>query len=59
MTVWYSAAYETPEGRICALGQENVIREYAEAEAARYRSPEDTTEIFVAYRDIPDWRRAE
>ena len=58
-TRWYAAAYEADNGNIIPIAPPNVVAEYAEQDADRMRSPEDTTEIFVAYRDMPGWKRLE
>lgn len=57
----YVVAYEADNGNVCLIRTPNtptVLREYAEVDAQEVRSPEDQTEVFVAYRDTPAWRRA-
>jgi hypothetical protein len=53
----YVAAYRADNGNVCAIGKPpTVIREDAEQDAEAMRSPEDQTEVFVAYRDLPEWK---
>jgi hypothetical protein len=58
----YVVAYRADNGNVCAIRTPNtptVLREYAEKDAEAVRSPEDQTEVFVAYRDLPEWRRVD
>lgn len=55
----YAVAWRADNGNVCTIRTPNtptVLREYAEKDAEAMRSPEDETEIFVAYRDMPDWQ---
>lgn len=54
---WYVPAYQASNGNIIPCGQRTVSQEYAEKEADEIRSPEDEAEVFVAFRDEPDWMR--
>ncbi len=54
---WFSPAYVAPTGVIQILGSTTVLLAGAQREAASYRSGDDQTEIFVAYRYEPRWRR--
>ncbi|MBB3752647.1 hypothetical protein FHT44_005159 [Mycolicibacterium sp. BK634] len=62
MRRWYSPAYRTEIGPygylIHPLGSETVILEHADREAAAYRAQQtpDEPQIFVAFRDIPEWQ---
>jgi len=56
----YVVAYIAPSGAICPIITKNtptVLREYAFKDAEAVRSDDDLTEVFVAYRDIPQWQR--
>lgn len=55
----YVPAYRAPNGYIIGIGEITGWREGAEREAERIRSPEDEAEVFVAYRDLPNWQVAE
>jgi hypothetical protein len=51
----YVAAYRAENGNVIAMTPPNCVRRFAEADAESMRSPEDQTEVFVAYQDVPDW----
>ena len=55
----YVPAYYAPNGTIIGIGGISGWREGAERDAKELRSPGDEVEVFVAYRDLPDWQRAE
>lgn len=55
----YSPAYRAENGNVIPIGSSTVVREHAERDAEAMRSPEDTTEVFVAYREVPVWQRAQ
>lgn len=55
---WYIPAYQADNGNVIPFGSPNAVREYAEVEAEALREP-GGVEIFVACRDVPDWKRAE
>lgn len=52
----YAAAYRAQNGNVIPIAPPNFVRKYAEEDAEKMRSPEDETEVFVAYRDEPDWQ---
>lgn len=56
---WYVAAYRAENGAVMPISTPNVIQECAERDAEAMRSADDQTEVFVAYRDEPKWRRLE
>lgn len=49
-------AFRADNGNVCAIGTITSLLKYAQEEADSKRSPEDRMPIFVAYRDLPDWR---
>ncbi|ATN88691.1 hypothetical protein SEA_DEMSCULPINBOYZ_96 [Mycobacterium phage Demsculpinboyz] len=51
----YVPAYRAENGNVIPIGSTTVLAEFAEKDCAQLRSPEDRTEIFVAYRDTPRW----
>jgi hypothetical protein len=58
----YVVAWRADNGNVCAIRTPNtptLLREYAEQDAEAMRSPEDETEVFVAYRDTPEWQPLE
>lgn len=55
----YAVAYRADNGNVCLIRTPNTptaLREYAEKDAEAMRSPDDQTEVFVAYRDTPEWQ---
>lgn len=52
----YTPAYRAENGNVIPIGSSTVSAHFAEIEAESYRSPEDETEVFVAYRDLPQWQ---
>lgn len=55
----YVVAYRADNGNVCTIRTPNtptILREYAEKDAEAVRSPEDQAEVFVAYRDLPEWQ---
>lgn len=53
----FVAAYQSANGNIIPITTSTVSAEFAEQDAEKMRSPEDETEVFVAFRDEPDWQR--
>ena len=51
---WYVAAYQADNGNIIPVAEPNSVREYAEQDAKAMRL--EPMGIFVAYRDMPDWK---
>jgi hypothetical protein len=52
----YVAAYVAPNGNVIGIGEITGWREGAERDVEAMRSPEDQTEVFVAFRDLPPWQ---
>ena len=52
----YVPAYRADNGNVIPIGSTTVSAHFAEIEAESLRSPEDETEVFVAYRDLPVWQ---
>lgn len=52
----YVAAYRAENGNVIPMSKPNFQRGYAEEDAEKMRSPEDETDVFVAFRDEPDWQ---
>lgn len=55
----YVPAYRAGNGNVIGIGEITGWREGAEQDAEQMRSPDDQTEVFVAYRDLPEWRRVD
>ena len=55
----YVPAYRADNGNVIPIGSTTVSAHFAEIEAESLRSPEDETEVFVAYRDLPVWQPVE
>ena len=55
----YVPAYRADNGNVIPIGSTTVSAHFAEIEAESLRSPEDETEVFVAYRDQPVWQPVE
>ena len=53
----YVPAYLAPNGNIVGIGEITGWREGAERDAQHLWA--QCCEVFVAYRDLPEWRRAE
>lgn len=51
----YVPAYRAGNGNVLPIGATTVSAHFAEQEAETLRSAEDETEVFVAYRDLPEW----
>ncbi len=54
----YVAAYRAPNGNVIGIGEITGWREGAERDVREMFSPEDTAEVFVAYRYLPPWKPA-
>ncbi|WP_131822393.1 hypothetical protein [Mycobacteroides chelonae] len=56
---WYSAAYMNHLGRISTLGHQNCWLPAIKERVAEYSRDDPETEFFVAYQDVPAWKRLE
>ena len=53
----YVAAYRSANGNVIPISESTCWLEGAERDADRLRSIEDQAEVFVAYRDLPEWEQ--
>ncbi|OZE95073.1 hypothetical protein CH302_19220 [Rhodococcus sp. 15-2388-1-1a] len=55
----YSAAYRNPDGKVVTVGVDYRKLAWAEGVRDEWKRDDPTVNIFIAYRDVPEWQEVD
>ena len=55
----YSAAYRDTFGKVVPVGVDYRKRAWAEQVRDEWKRDDPTVDVFIAYRDVPEWQEAD